>query len=304
MGKDKEKLSSEQYADFIKSLKSIRTEVKKEFRKAGKIDEFKLGDILSCPNPINVDVHKKIMNKFTEYGSDEKELQPFINFVKGLKAERVVHKKYIDKDIENVIEAYATLYYNKYFKVISGRAVQTTLYHYNMDDPSEYERKLRASMAMSLPLILTKDGEAYFSATCHKDLCGWLTAQNEDLAGAMRIFILPKNHMFTMTSMWNYGYTQNSNADSQVLLTQIQAEMFCKLYRECAGRWSTINPIEKVVQHSNFFADINGTEESASVADQNLKTLEEAFDGKEFSVREYKKYRRQQLQEEYFNDYI
>lgn len=304
MDKEKEELFKEQYANFVKSLKSIRAEVRKDFRKEGKIDEFKLSDILYCPNQINVDIHKKIMNKFTEYGSNEEELQDFINFVKDVKAKRATHKKYADRDIEDVIEAYSTLYYNKYFVVLSGRAVQTTLCHYDCNDASEYERKLRASVASSLPLILTKEGELYFSATCHKDLCGWLTAQNKDLTGAMRIFILPKHHMFTMTSMWNYDYTQNSNKDLHALITPIQAEIFCKLYRECGRKWSTINPIEKVVQHSNFFIDTSGTEEAELVVNQNLKTLEDAFGGEEFSIREYKKYLRRQLQEEYYSDYI
>lgn len=304
MDKEKEELLKEQYANFVKSLKSIRAEVRKNFRKEGKIDEFKLSDILYCPNHVNIDIHKKIMNKFTEYGSNEEGLQDFVDFVKGIKAKRTTSKKYADKDIENVIETYTTLYCNKYFVVLSGRAVQTTLCHYNVDDKSEYERKLRASVATSLPLILTKDGEVYFSATCHKDLCGWLTAQNKDLKGAMRIFILPKHHMFTMTSMWNYDYTQNSNKDLHALITPIQAEIFCKLYRECGRRWSTINPIEKVVQHSNFFVDTSGTEEAELIVNQNLKTLEDAFGGAEFSIREYKKYLHRQLKEEYYSDYI
>ena len=302
MNSQEYKVAESQYAEFIKKIRAIQKDVNKQFKQDGREQVFNIRNIQYKLDPINESVHKRVLATITEFGKDEQELQNFAQFVKELKMARARHQMKYTKscqDIEKFIEDYMTLYYNKYFRVISGRAVGTTLYYYDYNDPSEYERKLNRAADYSLPIILLPDGKAYFSATCHKDLCGYLTAENIDVSGAARIFISPRNHMFTMTSMWNYGYTENSTEDANPTLTKEQAEAIAKIYKDLQAKWATINPMNKIVQHSNFFGGVI----QSDLAKENLKTLERAFEYDEFSVRDYNKYLNRQLRGEEFGDF-
>jgi len=277
------KKGQKQYAELIKALKKIEKEEQKR-----RENFFKLRDILYRNEDGNLEVHKKILNCIASFGSNEQELEPLVGIAKTLKKERGgrAGQKYVDKDIEYVIEQYLTLYYNKYFRVISGNPVKTSTMLYDYTNSNTYEEKLRRSADNSLPLILMPSGECYFSTSCHKDLCGWLTAQNIDLSGASRIFISHKNHMFTMTSLWNYGYTENSTMDKSPILTKEQAEAINLMYKELKSRWHTINSMNEVVKHSNFFSEVVDKEQ----AEKNLKTLDKAFDSDDFSIGSYNEY--------------
>jgi len=180
------------YEDFIVSVLKLEKKIKKEHP---ELQDFQIVQILKKYRPLNKEINKSILNLLVKYGQDETELSSLVQEIKDKKAERLNKKIKLgpkQKEAVELIENYMLKYYNKYFRVIGGRVVPTDLMLYDYNNNSTYERKLSRAADNSLPIILTPEGDAYFSATCHQDVCSWLNANGESLKGALRIFISQK----------------------------------------------------------------------------------------------------------------
>ena len=277
-----------QYEKLVSELKDIENKVNLQLTRCGTKTPFKLKSIFYKLSPINQQLNQQILNIFAQNFNSEQEIKPIADYVKYLiKQRRTTLIEYIDKDVEFVIERYLVDFYNKYFTINNGQIIYTHLEKYDPSSIPEYDKKLRRSLDNSLPLVIMPSGRVYFSATCHKALCAWLTAHGEELSGSMRVLVSPQTYKFSMTSMWNYGYTENSTKDNKPVLTLNQANTIYMLYSKLKSRWASITPINEVVYMSAFFDD---TLIPKDLSRKNLITLEGGFRDGGFRVRDYDKY--------------
>lgn len=292
------------YQDFIANILKLEEEIRKEHKGEKEFADFKLIDILYKYREENPEINKRILRLITKYGADEKSLAPLVDEIKKERKFRIDNRINLTgkkKDAVKLIESVMLNYYNKYFRVIGGNVVKTDLMFYDYNDKNTYSKKLARSADNSLPIILTPEGEAYFSATCHQDLCSWLNANGENLQGSVRIFMKPKEHFFTMSEMHDYDYVDSTKNDADLLLTSEQANALAVMFKDAKSRWSRINNPYKMVLYSRF---CGGETRSDRTDNQkhNIHMLAKEFGEDLFDEYEYNSYLRNKKLNQDFED--
>lgn len=296
-----------QYEDFKNFLKDLEKDVDTIQKSKGAKRTFKMSDIFYYSSDFNIEMHKVILDRILHYGKSDEELRPLIDEVKNsdiskwldkMDRESILNLK-IDGNInpyhgvEKVIYKYMREFYGKYFKVENGEIVDTGLLYYDYDNPTESDKK-KNHTSLYLPIIITPDGKAYFSATHHEELAGYLNASGISVKNSVRMIINHKQHNISVSSMANFDYTEDSKDDKDILLTEEQARAIAVVYKTMMNKWSKINPANKMVMYSDIF----GCGESKGISQnvyRNLHMLEYAFKGEEFSVRGYQRFLKEQL---------
>ena len=296
-----------QYEDFKKFLKEIEKDVDAIQKAKGIKRTFKMSDIFYYASDINVELHKVIQDRILHYGKSDEELRLLIDEVKNSDISKWMEKSdresllnlKIDSNInpyhgvEKVIYKYMREFYGKYFMVKNGEIEDTGLLYYDYENPIESDKKKNYA-SLYLPVIITPDGKAYFSATHHEELAGYLNASGISVKNGVRMIINHKQHNVSVSSMANFDYTEDSKNDKDILLTDAQARAIAIVYKTMMNKWSKINPANKMVMYSDIF----GCGESKNLSEnvcKNLKLLDYAFNGEEFSVRGYQRFLKEQL---------
>ena len=292
------------YQDFILNVLKLEKEIQKEHKGEKGFADFRLIDILYKYREENPEINKRILRLITKYGADENSLEPLIDEIKRERKIRIDDKiklKEKEKDAVALIENYMLRYYNKYFRVIGGNVVKTDLMFYDYNDKNAYSKKLARSADDSLPIILMPEGEAYFSATCHQDLCSWLNANGNNLQGSVRVFISQKNHHFTMSEMHDYDYVDSTKGDADILLTDGQAKAIAIMFKDAKSRWAKINNPYKMVLYSRLCGGETRSERTENQK-RNIHMLAKEFGEDLFDEYEYNSYLRNKKLNEDFED--
>lgn len=280
------------YQDFIVNILKLEEEIKEVHKGEEGFADFRLIDLLYKYRKENSEINKRILRLITKYGSDENSLASLVDEIKREKQRRIQNKINLtgkEKDAVKLIESYMLNYYNKYFRVIGGRVVKTDLMFYDYNDTNTYSKKLARSADNSIPIILTPEGDAYFSPICHQDICSWLNANGENLQGSIRIFMKPKEHFFTMSEMHDYDYVDSTKGDADLLISSEQAKALAVMFKDAKNRWSRINNPYKMVLYSRF---CGGETRSARTDNQkrNIHMLAKEFGEDLFDEYKYNSY--------------
>ena len=304
MSENKTEQTLTTYQNLILSVVNLEKEIRQEHKGEENFADFNIADILYKYRKENANISKRILELITKCGGDEKSLSSLVEEIKKERDYRLRNKialKGREMYAVKLIENYMLKYYNKYFRVIGGRAVKTDLMLYDYGNQSTYERKMNASADNSLPIILTPEGEAFFSATCHQDVASWLNASGKNLQGSVRLFISKKNHHFTMSEMHDYDYVDSTKNDADILLTDDQAHAIAVMFKDAKNRWAKINNPYKMVLYSRICGGeerLNRTENQK----HNLHLLAKEFGEDLFDEYEYNSYLRNKKFNEDFED--
>ena len=136
------------------------------------------------------------------------------------------------------------------------------------------------------------DGKTYFAPKDHLTLANWLNATGVDIKGAVRLEATKHAYgksSFDVTSLYNYKFSESSNMDEQIALTDKQGEALAKVYGGLQSAWENLANFEEVLYMSTGFGLGKKDEKyDANIAKNNLKILRNYVDEDYFDVKAYK----------------
>ena len=250
--------------------------------------------------------HKKILNTLTKYintVSDKSELE-IINRKKSLDYYNKLGNEKIndsyDYQICKIIKEYLLDFYGALYKIIDGKVVYTNQENFQLpvldikimeDMDSNYKYiKQKCGNTYHNPnsticLIILKDGTTYIAPLDHQILAYWLNLNGIDINQSIRLETSKQFFDFTFSSLHNYKFSEFSNDNELIKISNDQANVIGTLYQTLKYAWRWLKPLEpQLLKCDGFGFAINDYDPILSVT--NINKLEDysggLLDGKEY----------------------
>ena len=202
-----------------------------------------------------------------------------------------------------IFHNYYELFYDKFYRTPHNKVIYTNAENFelpslaNANDP-EYTSKPRMTQLTDnttyiskrlarklenrneLEFLLMPNGNLYFAPSSHQTLAMWLTANGVNLKNAIRIECAKtpdKKSYFEFNSLYNHGYSTESNSDNLIEISKPQAVTIGELHRTLHLYWPKLTPITHSVDFSTGFGlgkrDRQLGQQNSDIANKNLNIL-------------------------------
>ena len=269
------------------------------------------------------DNHKLAHNEILEClarhikDGDEKDLMlgEYKKAYQGFILDKIDKDETLDKKdpqycVHSIIQTYLEPFYGSYFYIFDNNLRLTQKEFFSLpckktrtfDEFAQNERYITDRLGQivlnpyrELTLLIQPDGTCYNAQNDHQTCAKWLNVNGIDIDQTIRFETSKQFYDFNFCSLYNYGFSENSNDDEIINITDEQAIVLTDIYKTMCNAWKYLKPLEETLHNCKGFG-FSVKDYIPEIGEKNLRTIDE-YAGDFFSVRKYIRYLKEKIEE-------
>lgn len=216
-----------------------------------------------------------------------------------------------DKDymLAHVLHTYLNAFFGKYFNIANNQyftkdeKLKFVLPCSHAKDFDEFETNAKyiencmgnigINPIRELSLLILPDGTCYNAQNDHATCAKWLNVNGIDIDHAIRFETSKQFYDFNFGSLYNYGFSENSDKNELIQITDVQAQIIGDLYKSLYSKWKYLKNLENCIVNCRGFG-FSYKDFNPDFCKRNLSKIEYETKGF-FDGYEYMKYLREKI---------
>ena len=192
-----------------------------------------------------------------------------------------------------ILNTYLNSFYNKYYHVQDGKTVLTNRESFDLPekntktiDTFEADAKyinnklgnISVNPDRELTLIILPDGTCYNALNDHMTCAKWLNVNGIDIDKAIRFETSKEFYDFTFCSLYNFDFSEKSDSNQFIELTNAQAMILMDIYKSLSCTWKFLTPLENCLRRCTGFG-FSPNDYNPELCKKNLYSLSDYAQG-------------------------